>query len=223
MTIWIVEDSALYAEILRDYLQSAGYNVRVFNDGGNIVEKVQEGAPDLLLLDLMLPVVDGITICKKIRAFSNVAIVMLTAKVDELERLLGYDNGADDYICKPVKPREILARIKAVLRRTQRQPDEHSTASLELDEKNLMVRIDTRKVRLTSVEFRIFELLAKNPGQIYSRKEIVETIYGSDQAVSDRTVDSHMRNLRKKLLEQYSDNIPIHSVYGLGYKFDWYL
>lgn len=220
--ILIVEDEVELAEIFRDYLYAGEYDVSMIHTGEGVVELVKSSPPDLILLDLMLPEVDGLTICKQVREFSNVPIIMITAKVDEIDRLLGLDIGADDYICKPAKPREVVARIRAVLRRTL-QPTattEVSQSPLEIDLNAFKATYDGVEIDLTRVEFRLLDLLNSNPGTIFSRNQIMKEIYNDGRVVNDRSIDSHIKNLRQKLSVISKLENPIRSVYGVGYKLE---
>jgi two-component system response regulator BaeR len=176
--------------------------------------------PALILLDLMLPGRNGIDICKDIRLFSNVPIIMVTARIEEIDRLLGLELGADDYICKPFSPREVVARVKAVLRRSANgQPSADSTL-LQLDAERLQARLHGHDLDLTVVEFKLLSFLFANPGRIYDRIKLMDHIYPDRRIVSDRTIDSHIKNLRKKISEVSPETELIHSVYGAGYKYD---
>ena len=220
--ILIVEDEVKIAQILVDYLQNDGYETDVLHSGGNAVETVRKSPPDLVILDLMLPEKDGVTICNEVRQFSNVPIMMLTAKVDEIDRLMGLEVGADDYVCKPFLPREVVARVKAILRRVV--PEASVGASRELSYRSILLRPDDylclvmdERVDLTPVEFRLLNTLVSQPGRVFSREHLMDSSYPDGRVVSDRTVDSHVKNLRKKVLAIAGEDL-IHSVYGVGYK-----
>ncbi|MEZ4483319.1 MAG: response regulator [Syntrophotaleaceae bacterium] len=167
-------------------------------DGGKVVPWVREERPALILLDLMLPGRDGMEICKEIRSFSDIPIIMLTARVEEIDRLLGLELGADDYLCKPYSPREVVARTKAVLRRTQGQQTVHASG-LILDEGAYLATLDGHDLDLTAVEFKLLHYMAANPGRLFSRPQLMERIYPDQRIVSDRTIDSHIKKLRKKI------------------------
>jgi two-component system response regulator BaeR len=216
--VLIVEDEPKIAALLRDYLAAAGYRVSLLARGDGAVAWIREQAPDAVLLDLMLPGEDGLSICRGVRAFSPVPILMVTARVEEIDRLLGLELGADDYICKPFSPREVVARVRAVLRRAQAAPPA-DPASIELDEARFEARVHGRALTLTPVEFRLLRRLAAQPGRVFSRAQLIEASYQDHRVVSDRTVDSHVKNLRRKLLGMGVD--PIASVYGVGYRFEW--
>lgn len=217
--IMLVEDDSEVAEIVKDYLQEANYSVELCHSGANVVEQVRTSPPLLILLDIMLPEVDGITICKEVRAFSDLPIIMLTAKVDEVDRLLGYDIGADDYICKPVKPREILARINAVLRRAKLLPIDEAP-ELKLDESRMLVIYKGQRLDLTLMEFKLLKLLYSGGGKIFSRQQIKKRIYDAPDDASDRAVDTCVKKLRSKFSKVSDDDGPIRSIYGVGYSYE---
>jgi two-component system response regulator BaeR len=217
--ILIVEDEQKLAELLKDYLAQAGFDITVLDNGLEVVPSVRENRPDLILLDLMLPGRDGIDICKEVRTFSNVPIIMVTAKVEEIDRLLGLELGADDYICKPFSPREVVARVKAVLRRSGGTTTTQAKG-LILDEARYQASLHGTDLGLTAVEFKLLDFLAANPGRIYSRDQLMDRIYTDDRIVSDRTIDSHIKKLRKKLAAVAPDEELVGSVYGVGYKFN---
>jgi two-component system response regulator BaeR len=168
----------------------------------------------------MLPGKNGIDICKEIRTFSPVPIIMVTARIEEIDRLLGLELGADDYICKPFSPREVVARVKAVLRRSTNQQPSWMAPALYLDEERLLATLHGHELDLTVIEFKLLSFLAANPGRIYNRTKLMDYIYPDQRVVSDRTVDSHIKNLRKKISGVSPETELIQSVYGLGYKYD---
>lgn len=186
-----------------------------------VTDYVQRHCPALVLLDLMLPGKDGLSVCRELRASSQIPVVMLTARVDEIDRLLGLELGADDYICKPFSPREVVARIKAVLRRTQQAGENSKPSALQLDEEKMQARIHGKRIELTPVEFRLLRALSLRPGHVLSRTKLIDVLYNDHRIVSDRTVDSHIKNLRRKITEANDGNDPVSSVYGLGYALDW--
>ncbi|NTV94774.1 MAG: response regulator [Thiobacillus sp.] len=219
--ILIVEDEAKLARLLADYLVAAGYEADCLGDGREVVPWVKAHAPDLVVLDLMLPGRDGLEVCRDIRAFSAVPIIMATARAEEIDRLLGLELGADDYICKPYSPREVVARVKAVLRRMQPAPSGAPPhEGLILDEAGFRVRSTSGEVELTAVEFHLFATLYREPGRIFSRGQLMDRIYSDQRIVSDRTIDSHIKKLRKKLAEVCPQVELIHSVYGAGYRYE---
>jgi len=218
--ILIVEDEAKLAELLRDYLQQAGFGVSIVSNGRDAIPAVRERLPDLILLDLMLPGRDGMEICRELRTFSSVPVIMTTARVEEIDRLLGLELGADDYICKPYSPREVVARVRAVLRRSNSNNNTPPTSGLQLDEARYCAVWEGQSVELTAVEFQLLRFLAATPGRIYSRQQLMDRIYPDQRSVSDRTIDSHIKKLRRKLLTITAGSELIRSVYGVGYTFD---
>lgn len=215
----IVEDEEKLAALLLDYLEQARFVPHCLSNGMEVVPWVREQKPDLILLDLMLPGRDGISICKEIRTFSSVPIIMVTARVEEIDRLLGLELGADDYICKPFSPREVVARVKAVLRRTG-GADMIQAAGLVLDEARYCGTLNGRNLDLTAVEFKLLQYLAVNPGRIFNRQQLMDRIYPDRRVVSDRTIDSHIKKLRKKISATGVQDELIHSLYGVGYKLE---
>lgn len=217
--ILVVEDEPKLADLLRDYLEQAGYEPHCLGDGREVVPWIREQTPDLVLLDLMLPGKDGMEICKEIRSFSSVPILMVTARVEEIDRLLGLEMGADDYICKPFSPREVVARVKAVLRRAggQAVPSRHG---LSLDKDRFKVTLHGRDLDLTAIEFQLLHILAENAGRIYSRSQLMDRIYPDRRVVSDRTIDSHVKKIRRKIAAAAPGEEWIHSLYGVGYKLE---
>jgi len=216
--ILVVEDEPKIAALLRDYLVAADYHVDVLESGIGAVERVSKYTAEAVLLDINLPGEDGLSVCRRIRAFSAVPILLITARVDEFDRLLGLELGADDYICKPFSPREVVARVKAVLRRGQ-SPGSTTPVPIELDELRFEARVRGCALTLTPVEFRLLGRLALQPGRVFSRQQLIEAAYRDHRVVSDRTVDSHIKNLRRKLADAGVD--PIASVYGIGYRLEW--
>lgn len=224
LKILIVEDEPKLASLESDYLVQSGYETAIISNGLEVLPYIQTTPPDLILLDLMLPGKDGMEICKEIRQFSNIPIIMITARVEEIDRLLGLELGADDYICKPFSPREVVARVKAVLRRFKPPtPVENSNTfpdTIVLDERRYTALVNKQEINLTSVEFQLLSKLFSEPGRIYSRDQLMDHIYNDHRVVSDRTIDSHIKKIRKKISEASPDQELIHSVYGVGYKFE---
>jgi len=217
-SILIVEDEPKIAKLLEDYLQAkGGYRTAIVGRGDEALQRFHDEQPDLVLLDLMLPGLDGIEVCKQIRAKSPVPIIMVTARVEEIDRLLGLELGADDYICKPFSPREVVARVKAVLRRAS--PEERVTSVLEIDEEKFEARFAGRLLNLTPVEFALLRALSAREGRVFSRDQLMNEMYSDYRVVSDRAVDTHIKNLRRKLDEASNGREMIESVYGLGYRF----
>lgn len=220
-TILIVEDEPKLARLLSNYLRQAEYDPECLDNGLDVLPRVRERMPALILLDLMLPGRNGVDICKEIRTFSTVPIIMITARIEEIDRLLGLELGADDYICKPFSPREVVARVKAVLRRSaNQQPLSGVPPLLKLDEERFQATLHGHELELTVVEFKLLSFLAANPGRIYNRTKLMDHIYPDQRIVSDRTIDSHIKNLRKKISGVSPETELIHSVYGAGYKYD---
>lgn len=229
-TVLVVEDEPKLAQLLADYLAQASYDSHIISEGGGVIEWVKQNQPDLVLLDLMLPGVDGLTLCREIRMFSEVPIIMVTARVEEIDRLLGLELGADDYICKPFSPREVVARVKTVLRRTYHQSDYLSSSlqvtpstehTFQLDEEKHQVHINGVPLSLTAIEFNLLKVMAKEPGRIFSRAQLIDRIYRDHRIVSERTVDSHIKKLRRKLTEAVPGSDYVQSVYSVGYKLDF--
>jgi len=216
--ILIVEDEPRLALLLSDYLQSNDYITECIYDGLKVVPSLIENMPALVLLDVMLPGKDGMEICREIRTFSKVPIIMVTARVEEIDRLLGLETGADDYICKPFSPREVVARVKAVLRRSRDEGIQ--SLDLELDESRNKVVLKGKELHLTVVEFQLLKILSADPGRIYSRGQLIDKIYHDHRVVSDRTIDSHIKKLRRKIFDEIPEQEFIHSVYGIGYKYE---
>jgi two-component system response regulator BaeR len=220
----IVEDEDKIADVLRDYLRQHGYATERLARGDEVADWVRAHPVDLVLLDVMLPGRGGLEVCRELRSFSDAAIIMVTARVDEIDRLLGLELGADDYICKPFSPREVVARVATVLRRTKRRPAgaaaRPATGGLTLDEASWRAALDGHPLDLTAVEFKLLSVLASQPGRIYSREQLMDAMYRDERIVADRTVDSHVKKLRRKLAEAIPDQEFIHSVYGVGYCYE---
>lgn len=230
--IAIIEDEIKIAELVRDYLRREGYDSVMLHDGDAAMARLRAEAFDLVILDLMLPGRDGMAICRELRGFSTVPVIMLTARVEEVDRLLGLELGADDYVLKPFSVRELVARVRAQLRRVQQwaggagligasPSNVTSPELLVLDEQRMEVRLGQSVEPLTPVEFRLLNALMHRPGQILSRAKLLDALYLDHRVVSDRTVDSHVKNVRKKLATLAPDRECLNSVYGLGYRFEW--
>ena len=218
--ILIVEDEVAIADLLADYLHANSFQTSHLAEGTTVENWVRQHSPDLILLDLMLPGKDGMEICKAIRLFSQVPIIMITARVEEIDRILGLEIGADDYICKPFSPREVVARVKAMLRRLQPLTDRTSHPSqkqIHINEASYSAKIGDIQLDLTPAEFRLLHCLNSQPERVFHRNQLLDLIYDDGRIVADRTVDTHIKNLRKKL-KQLMDNDPIQSIYGVGYK-----
>jgi two-component system response regulator BaeR len=221
--ILIVEDEQKLAQLLSDYLKLEHFQSYCINNGLNVIPWVKENEPDLILLDIMLPGKDGMAICKEIRTFSDVPIIMVTARVEEIDRLLGLELGADDYICKPFSPREVVARVKTVLRRIQKSQSgdtEYTTDVLRIDQDKFTAVYHDIELDLTAVEFRLLNTLYSNRGKVYSRGQLLNQLYDDHRIVTERTVDTHIKNLRKKLQAITPEFEVIRSIYGVGYKLE---
>lgn len=215
-SILIVEDEVKLASLLADYFQLTEYSPHLIHHGDEVIDWVKKNQPKAILLDIMLPGKNGIDLCKEIRQFSNVPILMVTAKVEEIDRLLGLELGADDYICKPFSPREVVARVKAVLRRTQTL--ETLSDMLILDEHRFTVSFHHKEISLTAVEFQLLKPLAAKPERIFTRELLMQNMYSDNRIVNNRTIDSHIKKLRKKLSDISDGKDWVQSVYGTGYR-----
>jgi two-component system response regulator BaeR len=221
--ILIVEDEQKVAHLLQEYLENAGYRTSIVDRGDQVVAQVRKKAPDLMLLDIMLPGMDGLAVCREVRKFSNIPIIMTTAKVEELDRLLGLEIGADDYICKPYSAREVVARVKAVLRRINPNVTQKNLVlgPFMLDENTYQAFINGNDLDLTRSEFRLLQALMSQPGKVCTRDELLARVQGYDCEGYDRTIDTHIKNLRRKVAKFLPDQEIINTVYGIGYKLIW--
>jgi two-component system, OmpR family, response regulator BaeR len=220
-TVLVVEDEPKLAQLLCDYLASSGYRRQTLSDGNAVIPWVRQHPPDLILLDLMLPGKDGMSICQELRAFTDVPIIMVTARVEEVDRLLGLDVGADDYVCKPFSPREVMARVQAVLRRARREGQtDGSISGITVDDDRQEIHCNGRLLELTLTEYRLLSLLASRSGKVFSRDRLLDCLHDEGQSASDRTVDSHIKNLRRKLSTVAPGQEIIASIYGVGYRLD---
>lgn len=222
--ILIVEDEPSLALVLAEYLQHSGFKTHIIDDGNDVVEWVKEHSPELLLLDLMLPNRDGLDIYRELRTFSSVPVIMATAKIDEIDRLVGLELGADDYICKPYSPREVVARVKNVLRRSNSVSPKIETnenqSVLKINEAKMLVQVQQQTIDLTPAEFQLLVHFYRHEGQVFNREQLMDKIYSDGRIVTDRTIDSHIKNLRKKILAINSQYDWIKSIYGIGYRFE---
>ncbi len=243
--LFIVEDEQNLASILADYFRREHFTVDLFFDGLSAQQALQKSPPDLLLLDLMLPGVDGLTVLRELRQTSQLPVILVTAKVEEIDRLIGLELGADDYVCKPYSPREVVARVKAVLRRFQvalpttplpqnaqpapagihqLSPSAALTSPpplpLSIDQERRRVRWQDRPLDLTPREFDLLVTLAGQPGRVFSRSQLLDQICPNEFDISERAIDSHMKNLRKKLDQLMPDTPLIRSIYGVGFVFE---
>jgi two-component system response regulator BaeR len=217
--IVVVEDDPKIAQLLVDYLVRDGYDVLAIADGQAALSHIEKAFPALIVLDLMLPGMDGMELCRAVRRFSSVPIIMVTARVDEIDRLLGLDIGADDYVCKPFSPREVNARVRALLRRAN---GALSTAQRDwqIDDPGHRISWRGQTLQLTRVEFRVLRLLLTRPGRVFSRAQLLDSVHEEMRDVSDRAIDSHVKNLRRKIQAVEPRFEGIVSVYGVGYRFD---
>lgn len=223
--VLVVDDEKLIVKGIRFSLEQDGMEVDCAYDGEEALEKARNNSYDMILLDIMLPKIDGFEVCQQIREFSNVPIVMLTAKGDDMDKILGLDYGADDYITKPFNILEVKARIKAIMRRTGRKEEEKDdtrvieSRDMKLDCDGRRVYIQEREINLTAKEFEVLELLMKNPNKVYSRENLLKLIWGSDYPGDVRTVDVHIRRLREKIETVPSEPMYVHTKWGVGYYF----
>lgn len=217
--VLVVEDDRKISDLLMNYLQAGGFEAEAAYDGRDALRMIRERAPDTVILDWMLPGLDGIGVCKAVRAFSEVPILMLTARIDEVDRLLGLDTGADDYVCKPFSPREVIARVRALLRRAEGRV-KSSSNPWEIDEPSFRISWRGQWLELTRIEFMMFRLLLSRPGRVYSRDQLLSSVHDSQRDISDRAIDTHIKNLRKKVQAVDPGTDCIASVYGVGYRFD---
>ena len=217
--VLVVEDDRKISELLLNYLSAEGYEATPVYDGRDAVQQIAQRAPDVIVLDWMLPGLDGIGVCKTVRAFSDVPILMLTARVDELDRLLGLDTGADDYVCKPFAPREVVARVRALLRRAGGRVIALPQPWL-IEDASFRISWLGQWLPLTRIEFMIFRAMLARPGRVFSRAQLLSSVHDSQRDISDRAIDTHVKNLRKKVQAVDPDSDCIASVYGLGYRFD---
>jgi two-component system response regulator BaeR len=217
--ILIVEDDAKIAAILVDYFIASGFLVTHIADGQSAIAHISGQPTDLMILDLMLPKIDGLDVCKAVRTFSVVPIIMLTARVDEIDRLLGLELGADDYVCKPFSPRELVARARAQLRRASAYPLPRSGPVFTVERDQMRILIDNAPLPLTPVEFRLLAELIEHPDRVYSRQHLLDFAHEDQRDINDRTVDSHIKNIRRMIDLRCPHLDCVQSVYGVGYRF----
>jgi len=215
--ILIAEDEPKIAALLSEYLQGSGYLASIVDEGDRVLQAIAEKRPDLLLLDVMLPGMDGLQILRELRKDSELPVIMLTARVEEIDRLLGLEFGADDYVCKPFSPREVVARVRALLRRSSGPVLNNPFV---VDEQAQRILIGDRPLPLTTMEYRLLQTLVTHPGRLYSRDQLLDLMHDDLRDVTDRVVDSHIRNLRRKLEDLVPGGPYVHSVYGAGYRFE---
>lgn len=223
-TILVIDDDKKTVDLIRLYLEKDGYRVLMAYDGHSAIDTARNKRPGLIILDLMLPKVDGLDVCRRLRSESNVPIIMLTAKSTEDDKLIGLDLGADDYMTKPFSPRELVARVRAVLRRGMAEvnsgPEQILYGDLEVDFVRHEARVEGASVHLTPKEFTLLEIMIKQPGRVFSRLELLELAFGFDYQGFERTVDVHVMNLRKKIEADPGHPRYVQTVYGVGYKFE---
>ena len=223
--ILVVDDEKLIVKGIRFSLEQDGMEVDCAYDGEEALNYARNNTYDMILLDVMLPVMNGFEVCQQIREFSNVPIIMLTAKGDDMDKILGLDYGADDYITKPFNILEVKARIKAIIRRTSRRNEERDVpkiverGAMRLDLDSRRVYIGEHEINLTAKEFEVLELLIRNPGKVYSRENLLKLIWGSDYPGDVRTVDVHIRRLREKIEKVPGDPVYVKTKWGVGYYF----
>lgn len=220
--ILVIEDEVKIAELLEKYLYLEGYQTSLIHDGNLVLNAVNELNPDLIILDIMLPGVNGIELCSKIRQTSDVPIIMLTARVEEIDHLIGFDVGADDYVTKPFKPKELMARVKAILKRRRMPTNTRSTfqaGTIVLNPSEHKVLVKDEELKLTINEFSLLKILIASPNKVFSRQDLLTLTQGKYFESYERSIDSHIKNLRKKLTVADPQNHYIESIYGVGYKF----
>ncbi len=219
--IIVAEDEPKLAQLMADYLLQAGFEPHIVHTGDAIIGMIDNVQPEALLLDIQMPNKDGISVLKEIRIKSDLPVLMLTARVDEIDRVLGLELGADDYICKPFSPREVIARLKTVLRRSSFQAS-HTTQNnrVKLDRSRYEFSFESKAITLSAIEFQLLHRMSNDEGRIFSRQQLMTSMYNDHRVVNDRTIDSHIKKLRKKLHEHYTTYEFIHSIYGVGYRFE---
>lgn len=220
--ILVVDDEKKIIELVRLYLEKDGFSVVVAGDGEKALELAAREKPDLIILDLNLPIIDGLDVCRAIRRYSDVPIVMLTARDEDVDKLIGLEIGADDYVTKPFSPRELVARVKAVLRRAQGgqvKPDTIAAGKLRITPARHEARLGDKSIELTPTEFKLLEALAENPGRVYTRLQLLDRVQGYAYEGYERTIDAHVKNLRQKIEADPQKPRYILTVYGVGYKF----
>ena len=221
-TVLVVEDELEIARVVRDYLQHAGFEVIVVGDGGSAVASVRSAKPDLLVLDLGLPGTDGLDVAREVRRWSETPIVMLTARGDESDRIVGLELGADDYVVKPFSPKELVARVRAVLRRTrasQRGDEVIRVADVEIDTAKMRVTVAGEAVELTPTEFQLLAALAREPGRVFTRAQLLDAVHGVAIESYERAIDAHVKNLRRKIEPTPGSPRYVLTVHGVGYRF----
>lgn len=221
--ILVVEDEPEIASLLKDYLENENYLVTILDHGDTVVRFIKNESPDMVLLDLMIPGTDGKVVCREVRKFSDIPIIMITARVDEIDRVIGFELGADDYICKPFSPREVVVRVKAVLRRyyLSEAPETGivTSGSVTLNTETRKLTVKNSALDLTPNEFKILQVMIKRPETVFTRAQLIEQVQGYNYEGYERTIDFHIKNLRKKIAALMPEHKLIRSVYGIGYQF----
>ncbi len=220
--ILVIEDEVKIAELIEKYLYLEGFKTSLIHDGNCALDAVNELNPDLIILDIMLPGTNGIELCSKIRQYSDVPIIMLTARVEEIDHLIGFDVGADDYVTKPFKPKELMARVKAILKRRRMpssKPSTFTAGNIIVDPSEYKVLVKNEELKLTINEFSLLKILIASPNKVFSRQDLLTMTQGKYFESYERSIDSHIKNLRKKLTQADPDSHYIESIYGVGYKF----
>jgi two-component system alkaline phosphatase synthesis response regulator PhoP len=221
-TVLVVDDELKITRLLRDYLQQAGFRVVIAADGPGALSVARAEQPDMIVLDLGLPGIDGLDVTRALRRSSNVPIIMLTARAEEADRIVGLELGADDYLVKPFSPKELVARVRAVLRRVDASveaPDLVRAGDLEIDTMKRAVTVDGRPVELTPTEFELLLYLARSPGRVYTRSQLLDALHGVAFESYERAIDAHVKNLRRKLEPDPAHPRYLLTVYGVGYKY----
>ncbi|WP_105174688.1 MULTISPECIES: response regulator [unclassified Pseudoalteromonas] len=220
--ILVIEDEVKIAELIEKYLYLEGFKTSLIHEGNCALDAVNELNPDLIILDIMLPGTNGIELCSKIRQYSDVPIIMLTARVEEIDHLIGFDVGADDYVTKPFKPKELMARVKAILKRRRmptNKPSTFTAGNIIVDPSEYKVLVKNEELKLTINEFSLLKILIASPNKVFSRQDLLTMTQGKYFESYERSIDSHIKNLRKKLIQADPDSHYIESIYGVGYKF----
>lgn len=224
-TVLVVDDNAKIVEVLAAYLEAEGYDVVVAHDGPSALQQAERAHPDIALLDIMLPGIDGIELTRRFQRDWDMPVILVTAKADEIDRLIGLEVGADDYVTKPFSPREVVARVKAVLRRTLPESGREAPrkapiviGDLKVDHERRAVEFEGRAVDLTRTEFDLLAVMAEHPGRVYSRAQLLDMVSGDAFEGYERTIDAHIKNVRKKLAEDPRSPRYLHTVFGVGYK-----
>ncbi|WP_300420482.1 response regulator transcription factor [uncultured Pseudoalteromonas sp.] len=220
--ILVIEDEVKIAELIEKYLYLEGFKTSLIHDGTCALDAVNELNPDLIILDIMLPGTNGIELCSKIRQYSDVPIIMLTARVEEIDHLIGFDVGADDYVTKPFKPKELMARVKAILKRRRMPttaPNTLKAGNIIVDPSEYKVLVKNEELKLTINEFSLLKILIASPNKVFSRQDLLTMTQGKYFESYERSIDSHIKNLRKKLTQADPNSHYIESIYGVGYKF----